>query len=25
MTVPGIIAHQSALKHGESMKVPQFT
>jgi predicted dehydrogenase len=24
MTVPGIIAHQSALKGGESMKVPQF-
>jgi predicted dehydrogenase len=24
MTVPGIIAHQSALKNGESMKVPGF-
>jgi hypothetical protein len=24
MTVPGIVAHQSALKDGESMKVPQF-
>jgi predicted dehydrogenase len=24
MTVPGLIAHQSALKNGESMRVPQF-
>lgn len=24
MTVPGIVAHQSALKDGEDMKVPQF-
>jgi len=24
MTVPGIMAHQSALKDGESLKVPQF-
>lgn len=24
MTVPGVIAHQSALKDGETMKVPQF-
>jgi predicted dehydrogenase len=24
MTVPGIVAHQSALKHGEQMKVPSF-
>jgi len=24
MTVPGIVAHQSALKDGESMKVPNF-
>lgn len=24
MTVPGIIAHQSALKGGEQMKIPQF-
>ena len=24
MTVCGIIAHQSALKDGESLKVPQF-
>ncbi|MEO7648972.1 MAG: Gfo/Idh/MocA family oxidoreductase [Bryobacteraceae bacterium] len=24
MTVPGIIAHQSALKNGEQMKVPRF-
>jgi len=24
MTVPGIIAHQSALKDGERLKVPQF-
>ncbi len=24
MTVPGIIAHQSALKNGETLKVPQF-
>ena len=24
MTVPGIIAHQSALKGGETLKVPQF-
>lgn len=23
-TVPGIIAHQSALKGGEQMKIPQF-
>jgi len=25
MTVAGIVAHQSALKGGESMKIPQFT
>ena len=25
MTVPGIVAHQSALKEGEWMKVPQYT
>jgi len=25
MTVPGVVAHQSALKNGEWMKVPQFT
>jgi len=25
MTVPGIIAHQSALKGGELMKIPQYT
>jgi hypothetical protein len=24
MTVPGIVAHQSALKDGERLKVPQF-
>jgi hypothetical protein len=24
MTVPGILAHQSALKDGESLKIPQF-
>jgi hypothetical protein len=24
MTVPGIVAHQSAMKGGELMKVPQF-
>jgi predicted dehydrogenase len=24
MTVPGIVAHQSALKGGESLKIPQF-
>ena len=24
MTVPGIVAHQSALRNGEQMKVPQF-
>ena len=24
MTVPGVVAHQSALKNGELMKVPQF-
>ena len=24
MTVPGIVAHQSALKNGEQMSVPQF-
>ena len=24
MTVPGIIAHQSALKDGETLKVPQY-
>jgi predicted dehydrogenase len=24
MTVPGIVAHQSALKDGESLKIPQF-
>jgi hypothetical protein len=23
-TVPGIVAHQSALKHGESMAIPQY-
>jgi hypothetical protein len=23
-TVPGIVAHQSALKNGEQMKIPQF-
>jgi hypothetical protein len=25
MTVPGIVAHQSALKDGEQLKVPRFT
>ena len=25
LTVPGIVAHQSALKDGELMKIPQFT
>jgi hypothetical protein len=25
MTVGGIVAHQSALKGGELMKIPQFT
>jgi hypothetical protein len=25
MTVPGIVAHQSALKDGETLKVPQYT
>ncbi len=25
MTVPGIVAHQSSLKDGESLKIPQFT
>ena len=24
LTVPGIVAHQSALRNGESLKVPQF-
>ena len=24
MTVAGIVAHQSALKDGESMKIPQY-
>jgi hypothetical protein len=24
MTVPGIIAHQSAMKQGEQLTVPQF-
>jgi hypothetical protein len=24
MTVPGIVAHQSALKDGERLKVPQY-
>ena len=24
LTVPGIVAHQSALKNGERMKIPQF-
>lgn len=24
MTVPGVIAHQSAMKHGELLKIPQF-
>jgi hypothetical protein len=24
MTVPGLVAHQSALKNGEQMKVPDF-
>jgi hypothetical protein len=24
MTVPGVIAHQSALKDGESLEIPQF-
>jgi hypothetical protein len=25
MTVSGIVAHQSAIKNGESMKIPQYT
>lgn len=25
MTVPGIVAHQSALKDGETLKIPQYT
>jgi hypothetical protein len=25
LTVPGIIAHQSALKNGEMLKIPQYT
>jgi predicted dehydrogenase len=25
MTVPGIVAHQSALKNGESLRIPQFS
>jgi hypothetical protein len=25
MTVAGIVAHQSAIKDGERMKIPQFT
>jgi hypothetical protein len=24
MTVPGILAHQSAMKNGETLKVPQY-
>jgi hypothetical protein len=24
MTVPGIVAHQSAMKDGERLKIPQF-
>jgi hypothetical protein len=24
MTVPGVVAHQSALKDGESLKIPQY-
>jgi len=24
MTAPGIVAHQSALKDGEQLKIPQF-
>jgi hypothetical protein len=24
MTVPGIVAHQSALKDGETLKIPQY-
>jgi predicted dehydrogenase len=24
MTVPGVVAHQSAMKNGESLKIPQF-
>ena len=24
LTVPGIVAHQSAVRHGESLKIPQF-
>jgi hypothetical protein len=24
MTVPGIVAHQSAIKGGETLKVPQY-
>jgi len=24
MTIPGILAHQSALKHGERLKIPQY-
>jgi len=25
MTVPGVVAHQSALKDGETLPIPQFT
>jgi hypothetical protein len=25
MTVPGIVAHQSALKNGETLAIPQFS
>ena len=25
MTVPGVVAHQSAVKDGETLKVPQFS
>jgi hypothetical protein len=25
LTVPGIVAHQSALRNGESLKVPQYS
>jgi len=25
MTVPGVIAHQSAIKNGETLKIPQYT
>jgi hypothetical protein len=24
MTVPGVVAHQSALKNGERLKIPQY-